>query len=197
MAATPDGDGYWLVASDGGVFTFGDAPFRGSMGGRVLNRPVVGMAADPATDGYWLVGSDGGVFSFGAPFFGSTGSLELARPIVGIEPLSNGLGYRFEASDGGVFCFGQAEFAGSMGGRVTGGAGGGDGGGTVPPTPTGWWRPTEGYSASARPSTTGGSRTERSPSPSPGRAPAGGADPQSNRVGKGLSTTESPLRRSE
>ena len=25
MAATPDGGGYWLVASDGGIFSFGDA----------------------------------------------------------------------------------------------------------------------------------------------------------------------------
>ena len=33
MAATPDGKGYWLVASDGGVFTFGDAQFYGSTGG--------------------------------------------------------------------------------------------------------------------------------------------------------------------
>ena len=33
MAATPDGRGYWLVASDGGIFAFGDAPFHGSMGG--------------------------------------------------------------------------------------------------------------------------------------------------------------------
>jgi hypothetical protein len=30
MAATPDGGGYWLVASDGGIFTFGDAKFFGS-----------------------------------------------------------------------------------------------------------------------------------------------------------------------
>ena len=30
MAATPDGKGYWLVASDGGIFTFGDAAFYGS-----------------------------------------------------------------------------------------------------------------------------------------------------------------------
>ena len=33
MAATPDGGGYWLVASDGGIFTFGDARFYGSTGG--------------------------------------------------------------------------------------------------------------------------------------------------------------------
>ena len=32
MAATPDGDGYWVVASDGGVFAFGDARFYGSTG---------------------------------------------------------------------------------------------------------------------------------------------------------------------
>jgi len=44
MASTPDGKGYWLVASDGGVFSFGDASFYGSMGGKPLNKPVVGMA---------------------------------------------------------------------------------------------------------------------------------------------------------
>jgi hypothetical protein len=30
MAATPTGKGYWLVAADGGIFTFGDAVFAGS-----------------------------------------------------------------------------------------------------------------------------------------------------------------------
>jgi hypothetical protein len=30
MASTPDGNGYWDVASDGGVFSFGDATYRGS-----------------------------------------------------------------------------------------------------------------------------------------------------------------------
>jgi hypothetical protein len=33
MAAMPDGQGYWLIASDGGVFTFGDGSFFGSWGG--------------------------------------------------------------------------------------------------------------------------------------------------------------------
>ena len=45
MAATPDGRGYWLVASDGGIFAFGDARFYGSTGARNLNRPIVGIAA--------------------------------------------------------------------------------------------------------------------------------------------------------
>jgi hypothetical protein len=45
MAATPSGGGYWLVASDGGIFSFGDARFFGSTGSLVLTRPVVGMAS--------------------------------------------------------------------------------------------------------------------------------------------------------
>ena len=42
VAPTTDGAGYWLFAADGGVFTFGDAAFDGSMGGMPLNAPVVG-----------------------------------------------------------------------------------------------------------------------------------------------------------
>jgi hypothetical protein len=45
MAATRDGGGYWMVASDGGIFSFGDASFLGSMGSTRLNQPIVGMAA--------------------------------------------------------------------------------------------------------------------------------------------------------
>jgi N-acetyl-anhydromuramyl-L-alanine amidase AmpD len=71
-AVTPTGQGYWLVAADGGVFAFGDAGFHGSMGGTVLNRPVVGVVSTPSGQGYWLVASDGGIFSFGdATFHGA------------------------------------------------------------------------------------------------------------------------------
>jgi hypothetical protein len=45
MTPTPDGNGYWLHASDGGVFSFGDAVFYGSSGGIKLNQPVVGASA--------------------------------------------------------------------------------------------------------------------------------------------------------
>jgi len=45
MAATPDGMGYWLVASDGGVFSLGDTRFFGSLSNIHLNGPVVGTAA--------------------------------------------------------------------------------------------------------------------------------------------------------
>jgi hypothetical protein len=74
MAATPDGQGYRLVASDGGVFTYGDATFYGSTGAIHLNEPIAGMAPTPDGHGYWLVAGDGGIFTFGdAPFSGSLG----------------------------------------------------------------------------------------------------------------------------
>jgi len=108
--------GYWLVAGDGGVFSFGNAAFHGSTGGLRLNRPVVGMAATPAGDGYWLVASDGGIFSFGAPFEGSAGGLRLNSPVVGMAPTPSGRGYWLVAADGGIFTYGDAPFLGSMGG---------------------------------------------------------------------------------
>ena len=54
--------GYWLVGSDGGVFSFG-APFFGSTGAIHLNQPVVAMQSTSDGLGYWFVASDGGVFS--------------------------------------------------------------------------------------------------------------------------------------
>ncbi len=108
--------GYWLVASDGGVFAYGDAGFYGSAGNLALNKPIVGMAATPDGMGYWLVASDGGVFAYGdAGFYGSTGNLALNKPIVGMAATPDGMGYWLVASDGGVFAFGDAAFYGSTG----------------------------------------------------------------------------------
>ena len=108
--------GYWLTASDGGIFAFGSAPFLGSMGGKPLDKPVVGMAATSDGGGYWLVASDGGIFSFGdATFSGSMGGKPLARPVVAMASDPSTGGYWLMAADGGVFSFG-ASFLGSMGG---------------------------------------------------------------------------------
>ena len=118
-AATPSGSGYWLVASDGGIFSYGGAPFYGSTGAMSLNKPIVGMAATPDGRGYWLVASDGGIFAFGdAQFFGSTGGMTLNKPIVGMAATASGNGYWLVASDGGIFAFGDAQFYGSTGGMT-------------------------------------------------------------------------------
>lgn len=118
MARTASGQGYWIVATDGGVFSFGDANFYGSMGGQPLNKPVVGMAARPQGDGYWLVASDGGIFAFGnAGFYGSMGGQPLNQPIVAMAATQSGNGYWLVAKDGGIFSFGDAPFYGSLGGQ--------------------------------------------------------------------------------
>jgi hypothetical protein len=84
---------YWLVASDGGVFSFGGAGFYGSTGGMQLNKPVVGMAGTGDSAGYWLVAADGGLFAFGdAGFYGSTGNITLNKPVVGMAATANGGG---------------------------------------------------------------------------------------------------------
>ena len=66
VIAPPQGGGYWLIARDGGVFSFPSTlPFYGSMGGKPLTRPIVDAVVSPTGLGYCLVGSDGGTFEFG------------------------------------------------------------------------------------------------------------------------------------
>jgi hypothetical protein len=125
-AQTSSGHGYWLVGSDGGIFTFGSAQYYGSTGALELQRPVVGMTPTANRSGYWLVASDGGLFSFGnAGYFGSIPGLGIApagtsgsarrlnAPVVGMVPSADDGGYFMVAADGGVFAFGDAKFEGS------------------------------------------------------------------------------------
>jgi Glycosyl hydrolases family 43 len=108
--------GYRMVASDGGIFVFGNEQFCGSTGGVALNSPIVGMARTKSAGGYWLVASDGGIFAFGdAAFYGSTGAIHLNQPIMGMASTPSGHGYWFVARDGGIFSFGDARFHGSTG----------------------------------------------------------------------------------
>jgi hypothetical protein len=114
----PASTGYWLVASDGGIFSYGP-PFEGSHGSSPLNAPIVGMASTPDGKGYWQVASDGGVFTYGdALFYGSHGGSALNKPIVGMAATPDGKGYWLVASDGGVFSYGDATFYGSHGGSA-------------------------------------------------------------------------------
>ncbi|MDZ4827668.1 MAG: CAP domain-containing protein, partial [Actinomycetota bacterium] len=110
----PSGNGYWLVASDGGIFSFGDAKFQGSTGAIRLNSPIVGMAGTPSGNGYWLVAADGGIFGFGdAKFYGGMAGKALVSPITGIAATGDGGGYWMVAEDGGIFTFGTAKFLGA------------------------------------------------------------------------------------
>jgi hypothetical protein len=44
MQSTPDGNGYWLVASDGGIFAFGGAGFYGSASDDGLSDPAIAIS---------------------------------------------------------------------------------------------------------------------------------------------------------
>ncbi|MFT7646383.1 MAG: PKD repeat protein [Candidatus Poriferisodalaceae bacterium] len=115
---TPTGNGYYMLGSDGGIFTFGDAVFINSLPALVgaLNEPAVGLVPDPDGNGYWIVAADGGVFAIEAPYRGSFPGLKLGplnKP--GIGMVAYGDGYLMVATDGGVFNFSNLAFNGSLG----------------------------------------------------------------------------------
>ena len=115
MVRSPSGQGYFLVASDGGVFAFGDASFAGScpgIGGCV--GTAVAVMPDATGNGYWLVTSTGNVYAFGdAGYFGGPGST--GSPITSAaatEP--TGEGYYVLDANGQVFNYGDAKALGSL-----------------------------------------------------------------------------------
>jgi hypothetical protein len=83
MSRTPSGNGYWFVASDGGVFAFGDAQFYGSGVGEAPSGSVVAMTTTPDGQGYWLTLSTGAILSYGdAQALPGTGGITLTNPVV-------------------------------------------------------------------------------------------------------------------
>jgi hypothetical protein len=89
LAATPDGQGYWEVAADGGIFGYGDAGFYGSHGGSPGLGPVTGIAGSVSGHGYWQAAADGGVFGYGdASFYGSLGGAYAAPPVATSGPFN-------------------------------------------------------------------------------------------------------------
>jgi len=129
VIVVPDlhGDGYRMIAGDGGSFNYGNNKFLGSvpgqLNGALPNKPIVGGDNTPSNQGYWMVASDGGMFTFGdaqQAFFGSlpdkdhlNGKLP-PKPIVGMARTPTGQGYYMEGSDGKVYTFGDAAFFGDL-----------------------------------------------------------------------------------
>lgn len=71
MLDSVPGGGIIVARPDGAVDCFDGAGFFGSMIGKKMNAPIVGIASTPSGRGYWLLGEDGGIFCFGdAPYKG-------------------------------------------------------------------------------------------------------------------------------
>jgi hypothetical protein len=132
IVPTSDRGGYWLDASDGGVFSFGDTQFYGSIPGlglhpagsglpNSLNAPVVGMVQSADGRGYFMVASDGGVFAFGdARFAGSCPGIGgCVGAAVAVMPDAGGNGYWLITQEGNVYAFGDAPYLGAPGPQST------------------------------------------------------------------------------
>ncbi|MHB1762104.1 MAG: hypothetical protein ACYCTL_04960, partial [Acidimicrobiales bacterium] len=106
LATLPNGTGYWVASPGGAVTASGSAVSYGSMAGKPLNKPVVGMAPTPDGHGYWLVAADGGVFSFGdAAFYGSTSARPPSTGVIGLFSTITGSGYTIVSGNGTATTF--------------------------------------------------------------------------------------------
>ena len=116
MAATPDGDGYWLVASDGGVFSFGDAAFYGSMGGQPPQQADRGHGGHPRRRRLLAGGlRRRHLLLRRRRLLRLDRRPTLNKPVVGMAATPDGGGYWLVAADGGIFSYGDATFHGSTG----------------------------------------------------------------------------------
>ncbi|HEX7168045.1 MAG TPA: CAP domain-containing protein [Acidimicrobiales bacterium] len=109
--------GYYVLGSDGAIFAYGNAPYKGGVPQLGLRIDAVLMTLTPSHSGYWIAGRDGGIFSFGdAAFYGSVPGLRLGVPVTAIDlkPTPTGKGYWILGADGGIFSFGDAGFYGSL-----------------------------------------------------------------------------------
>jgi hypothetical protein len=123
IVPSSDGGGYFMVASDGGVFAFGDATFAGScpgIGG--CSGAAVAVVPDATGRGYWVVTSTGAVYAFGdATNHGAPGPQ--STPITSAVATADGQGYWILDAAGQVFAYGDAA---ALGGLPAGSAGGSD-----------------------------------------------------------------------
>jgi hypothetical protein len=120
MVPSADGGGYFMVASDGGVFAFGDAAFESScpgIGG--CSGAAVAVMPDASGNGYWLVTATGRVYAFGdAISYGAPGPQ--SAPVTAAVRTKDGGGYWILLSNGTVDAYGDAAALGGPFGAVGG-----------------------------------------------------------------------------
>jgi hypothetical protein len=108
IVPSADNKGYFMVASDGGVFAFGDARYSGScvsIGG--CGGPAVAVMPDSTGKGYWLATSNGNVFAFGdASNYGYPGPQ--SSPVTSAARTPDGKGYWVLLGNGDVYAYGTA-----------------------------------------------------------------------------------------
>jgi peptidoglycan/xylan/chitin deacetylase (PgdA/CDA1 family) len=107
------GLGYHVLASGGGVHSFGAPGYGGITAGTGVK--AIGMAADRATGGYWILRSNGGVSNIHAPWHGSlAGKIPAGQAVTAIAASPAG-GYLILTSGGGVYPYGAPGYGSAAG----------------------------------------------------------------------------------
>ncbi len=125
---SPDGQGYWMLSADGGIFTFGTATFAGSVPDKPrsdwINEEIISFSVSENGLGYVVVAKSGKAWWFNFEerpqlpkvLLEAFGSSRLNSPIAAVMTRSCG-GYLMVANDGGVFATPMSDcgFQGSLG----------------------------------------------------------------------------------
>ena len=118
MERTADDRGYWLVAYDGGIFTFGNATFYGSIGRHAPEPAGARDGAHGVGQGLLAVRArrrDLHVRRRASSTARSAASTSTS-PIVAMQRTPTGNGYWMLGADGTVYAFGDAGEFGDIGG---------------------------------------------------------------------------------
>jgi hypothetical protein len=110
--------GYWMVARNGAVFSFGDAPHLGDVQGMTQGMEAVDLEPAPSLNGYWVVTNTGNVYGFrdSGYYGGLNGQLTVGETVTSLSSTSTGKGYWLFTNKGRVAPFGDAKFLGDMSG---------------------------------------------------------------------------------
>jgi hypothetical protein len=113
IVPSANGQGYYMVAADGGVFAF-NSVFAGScpgIGG--CAGAAVAVAPDASGKGYWLATNSGQIYAFGnAKYFGAPGTQ--SSKITSMVRTPDGGGYYIVDGLGQVFAYGDAVWRGNL-----------------------------------------------------------------------------------
>jgi hypothetical protein len=113
IVPSANGQGYYMVAADGGVFAF-NSTFAGScpgIGG--CAGAAVAVAPDASGKGYWLATSTGQIYAFGnAKYLGAPGTQ--SSKITSMVRTPDGGGYYIIDGLGQVFAYGDAVWRGNV-----------------------------------------------------------------------------------
>jgi beta-propeller uncharacterized protein DUF5122 len=109
--------GYWMVGSDGKVYSFGDAALHGGTPPLPAGIDAVDLEPTPSGNGYWIVNSAGQVYAMGdARYMGNVDPGRVARDekATSLSSTKSGNGYWIFTNKGRVLTFGDATHYGDM-----------------------------------------------------------------------------------